>query len=67
MYKSVQYNGARIDISQTGSVWQARVILAGTRSAHDFVPTASGPDGYATVLQQAKQLVDEVTRGDEIA
>ena len=61
------YRGARIEVSQTGADWQARVFLPGVFSAHPFTPRASGPRGQALVLDQAKQLVNEVARNDEIA
>ncbi len=61
------YKGARIEVSRTTDGWQAKVFLPGTSFAHDFTPTARGPDGEASVLDQAKQLVNEVDRDDEIA
>jgi len=60
------YCGARIEISQVGAEWQARVFLPGRFSAHAFVPHASGPHGQASVLDQARQLVNEVARDDEV-
>ena len=62
-----QYRGARIEVSQVGADWQAKVFLPNTFQAHPFVPQASGPQGQAAVLGQAKQLVNEVGRDDEVA
>jgi hypothetical protein len=61
-----QYRGARIEVSQAGAEWQARVTLAGTVSSHPFMARARGPLGEAAVLDQARQLVNEVDRDDEI-
>ena len=67
MITTNHYRGARIDVSRVGADWQARVFLPGTFSAHPFVPRASGPQGQASVLDQAKQLVNEAARDDEVA
>jgi hypothetical protein len=67
MIHTTYYRGARIEVSQVGLEWQARVFLPGTISPHRFVPRASGPKGQETVVDQAKQLVNEVDRDDEIA
>ncbi len=67
MITTHHYCGARIEVMQAGAAWQAKVYLPGTRSAHPFVPHASGPQGEALVLDQAKQLVNEVGRDDEVA
>jgi len=61
------YCGARIEVSQAGADWKATVFLPGTFSGHPFVPHASGPNAQASVLDQARQLVNEVARDDEVA
>jgi len=67
MITTHHYCGARIEVSRIGADWQARVFLPGTFSAHPFMPRASGPQGEASVLERAKQLVNEVARDDEVA
>ncbi len=49
-----------------GAEWQARVTLPGTVAPHPFIARARGAQGEATVLDQAKQLVNEIDRDDEI-
>jgi len=66
MITTHHYLGARIEISQVGDDWQAKVFLPGRFSAHPFVPHVSGPQGQASVLDRAKQLVNEVARDDEV-
>ncbi len=67
MITTHHYCGARIEITQIGPDWQAKVLLPNTFSAHPFVLHARGPQGQASVLDQAKQLVNEVARNDEVA
>ncbi len=67
MITTTHYRGARIDIIQVGAAWQAKITLPGTISPHSFVPSATGPHAQATVLDQARQLVNEVARDDEVA
>ncbi len=67
MVTITHYLGARIEVSGDGAAWQAKVFLPGTISPHRFVPRASGPKAQEIVLDQAKQLVNEVSRDDEVS